>query len=277
MNRRSRRCGLGCAFLAGYLAAACLSGHAQAGTEPEIPVAPDAVGGGPTLAQGMAALRDNQSRAALTDFQRVLAADPGNTAANLLASTAAVELFEGPLAVQYAEKAEKLDPHNWKIHTTLVAAYAAAGMRQQRDHERALLEELHRNGPSDARLATGFLVEMFPLGQDRVDAIEYFEPMGRFHTYYRFLVRQPDGRRVWEVDVQSNDFDEKSWAEAHPAEAASGNRQFQISGHGDGDASVDYRMFSGKANYDNIRVMVIESLRAHPAPGMQVTASGSKP
>jgi hypothetical protein len=93
--------------------------------------------------------------------------------------------------------------------------------------------------------------------------------MGKFHTYYRFLVRQADGRRVWEVDVESDDFDEQSWATEHAAEAASGNRQFQITGRGDNNQSVDYRNFSGKADYDNIRVMVVEILRSRGVPGEQ--------
>jgi len=241
---------------------------AQATLTPGAAAAPTPVSVNVAMTQGMAALKADQARRALTDFQQVLQADPNNTAANLLASTAAVETFQGQLAVQYAEKAKQLDPKNWKIHTTLVAAYSAAGMTKQRDEERALLRELHQNGPPDARLATGFLLEMFPVGAYRVDAVDYFEPMGRFHTYYRFLVRRADGKRVWEVDVESDDFDQKSWAAANPAEAAGGNRQFQITGHGDeGSNPVDYRMFSGRPDYDNIRVMVVEILRSRGVPG----------
>ena len=242
--------------------------NAPVALTPGAAATPNSVSMNVAMTQGMAALKADQARKALTNFQQVLQADPNNTAANLLASTAAVETFQGQLAVQYAEKAKQLDPRNWKIHTTLVAAYSAAGMTKQRDEERALLRELHQNGPADARLATGFLLEMFPVGPYRVDAVEYFEPMGRFHTYYRFLVRRADGKRVWEVDVESDDFDEKSWAEAHPAEAAGGNRQFQITGHGDeGSNPVDYRMFSGRPDYDNIRVMVVETLRTRGVPG----------
>lgn len=271
----------GCGFVSALLLASLAgSGAAQnpasstqtpapqnSATEPpEVPAAASpSVPANPSLAQGLAALQANDPHA-LALFQRILQTDPDNTAANLLASTAAVELFQGPLAVQYAERARKLDPRNWKIHTTLVAAYSAAGLKQQRDQERTLLEQLHSTGAPDARLATGFLLEMFPLGSYRIDAIQYFQAMGRFHTYYRFLVRRSDGKRVWEIDVQSDDFNQKSWAEAHPAEAASGNRQFQISGRGDDDKTVDYRMFSGKADYDNIRVMVVEILRTRVIP-----------
>jgi tetratricopeptide (TPR) repeat protein len=230
-------------------------------------VTPGAVAANPSLAQGLAALQANDARKALTDFQQVLQSDPNNTSANLLASTAAVELFQGQLAVGYAEKAKNLDPENWKIHTTLVAAYSSAGMKQQRDMERTLLKEMHRTGASDARLATGFLVEMFPVGTLRVDAVEYFEPVGKFHTYYRFLVRQADGHRVWEIDAQSDDFDQKSWAGAHADQAAAGERQFQLTGHGEEGNPIDYRVFSGKPDYDNIRVMVVEILRSRGVPG----------
>ena len=243
---------------------------AQSGPGAAVPAtAPTLPATNPMLAQGLAALQGNQPHQALTDFQQILKSDPGNTAANLLASTAAVELYQGQLAVQYAEKARQLEPGNWKIHTTLVAAYSAAGMKEQRDVERTMLEQLHKLGAPDARQATGFLIEMFPVGAYRVDAVEYFEPMGKFHTYYRFLVRQADGRRVWEVDVESDDFDEQSWATEHAAEAASGNRQFQITGRGDNNQSVDYRNFSGKADFDYIRVMVVEILRSRGVPGEQ--------
>jgi tetratricopeptide (TPR) repeat protein len=239
------------------LAQAAAPNGAQAGSNPTEPAATTAAAADPSLAQGLVALKANQARQALKDFQQILQTDPNNTAANLLASTAAVELFQGQLAVQYAQKAQQLDPRNWKIHTTLVAAYSAAGMKERRDLERTQLEQLHKTGAPDARQATGFLVEMFPVESYRVDAVEYFEPVGKFHTYYRFLVRQAD------------DFDQKSWAEAHAAEAASGARQFQISGHGENGQDLEYRNFSGKPDYDNIRVMVVEILRSRGIPGAQ--------
>ncbi len=280
MKKPTAGCGLSCALVLLSCAVITPGGaqaHAQtgpvsgtsspAGGNAATPTASSAVAANPALGQGLAALKADQPRQALIDFQQVLKSDPNNIAANLLASTASVELFQGQPAVMYAEKAQQLDPHNWKIHTTLVAAYSAAGMKEQRDQERLVLEQLHKTGAPDARQATGFLIEMFPLNAYRIDAVEYFEPMGKFHTYYRFLVRRADGHRVWEVDVESDDFDEKSWAEAHPADAAAGARQFQLTGHGDNNENVEYRNFSGKPNYDNIRVMVVESLRTRGVPG----------
>lgn len=213
--------------------------------------------GAATVDQGLAALRAGEPGQALGIFQQVLAADPNNAVADLYAATAAMEEYNGALAVQYAEKARQLDPQSWKIHTTLVAAYAAAGMQAQRDQERATLAELHAHGAPDARKANGFLLEMFRVGSARVDAVQYFEPVGKFHTWYRFIVHGAGGAVPREILVQSNDFDQKSWAGAHPAEAAAGERQFQLT---DGAGVKDYRMFSGKADYDAIRGMVVEVL-----------------
>lgn len=244
-------------FLIPAVLLVCLPLAAQA-TPPASPPA-----AAPTVEQGLAALRADQPAQALGIFQQILAADPKNAVADLYAATAAMEQYNGKLAVEYAEKARDLDPKSWKIHTTLVAAYAAAGMKAQRDKERATLTELHASGAPDARQANGFLVEMFPVGKARVDAIQYFQPVGKFHTYFRFIVHQPAGGTApQEIDVQSNDFDQKSWAQAHPAQAAAGQRQFQIT---DAAGAKDYRMFSGKPDYDAIRAMVVEVLNQHLA------------
>lgn len=218
------------------------------------------------IEQGLAALKANHSEEALDDFQKVLAADPNNVAANLLAATAALNLYNGDLAVQYAESASRLDPGNWKVHTTLVAAYAAAGKKAQRDEERAALRKLHDdpNAP-DAMQTSGFLLEMFPVKQYRVEAIEYFKPVGKFHVYFHFVLRNAQGKRVWQIDAESNDFDQKSWAEAHPGEAAAGKRQFQLVGE-DAGVHTDYSMFSGTLDYDAIRAQVVNVIEQQTAP-----------
>ena len=55
--------------------------------------------------------------------------------------------------------------------------------------------------------------------------------------------------------------------QAHATEAAAGERQFQLTGHGDDNQAIDYRMFSGNPDYDDIRVMVVEALRKRGVPG----------
>jgi tetratricopeptide (TPR) repeat protein len=219
----------------------------------------------PTTDQGLAALQSGQPAQALADFQQILQTDPNNAVATLYAATAALEQYNGSLAVQYAEKARQLDPQSWKVHTTLVAAYAAAGMKPQRDQERDVLAQLHSTGAPDARQASGFLLEMFQTGSAQVEAIQNFAPMGKFHTYYRFLVRQAATHNSEEIDVESNDFDQRSWAQAHPTQAAGGERQFQLTGRSKA-GETDNRMFSGKLDYDTIRAMVVAILQSQTPP-----------
>jgi tetratricopeptide (TPR) repeat protein len=230
------------------------------------PGAPATPPAGSSTVDGLAALKANQLQTALDDFQKTLQANPNDVAANLLAATAALSLYKSDLAVQYAEKARQLDPGNWKVHTTLVAAYAAAGKKAQRDEERETLRKLHADPQApDAMQTSGFLLEMFPVKQYRIDAVEYFQPVGKFHVYYRFVIRNAQGKRVWQIDAESNDFDEKSWAGAHAGEAAAGKRQFQLVGD-DADLHTDYRMFSGLPDYDLIRAQVVAVIQAQTAP-----------
>jgi tetratricopeptide (TPR) repeat protein len=216
--------------------------------------------------QGLAALKAHQPQQALAAFQQALQTNPDDVAVNLYAAGAALELYQGDLAVKYAEKARQLDPDNWKVHTTLVVAYAVADRTQDRNTEREVLRKLHADPKApDAMQTSGFVVDMFPVKQYHVDAVEYFSPLGKFHIYYRFLVHNAQGKRVWIITVESNDFDEKSWEQAHAAQAAAGERQFQISGEG-GDARTDYQMFSGKPVYDPVKAQVVRIISGQTAP-----------
>ena len=219
-----------------------------------------------TVEQGVDQLKNHQPQQALATFQQVLAGNPNDVATNLYAAGAALDLYQGELAVKYAEKARQLDPDNWKVHTTLVVAYAVAGRTTQRNAERELLRKLHADPKApDAMQSNGFLVDMFPVKQYRIEAVEYFQPLGKFHIYYRFLIRNQQGKRIWTISAESNDFDEKSWEQAHAQQATDGERQFQMVGEGD-DSHVDYRMFSGKPVYDGVKAQVLQILNAQTAP-----------
>ena len=214
----------------------------------------------------LAALRQGHPQQALDSLQQAIAADPNDASANLLAATAAIALYRGDLAVSYAERAHQLEPDNWKVHTTLVTAYAMANKPQQRDAERATLRKLH-DDPAipDAHQTSGFLLDLFKVKQYRVEAVEYFKPIGKFQTYFRFVVRDTHERKVWEIAIQSDERNQASWAQAYPKQASEGQRQFQIAGDGEG-VHTDYRMFSGAPAYDWIKGRVVDILNAQVAP-----------
>jgi len=220
-----------------------------------------------TAQLGIDQLKNRQPQQALATFQQLLQTNPNDVAINLYAADAALQLYQGQQAVQYAEKARQLDPNNWKVHTTLVVAYAMAGRTTERNAERDILRKLHADPKApDAMKSNGFLLDMFPVKQYRIEAIEFFQPLGKFHIYYRFLIRNTQGKRVWTINVESNDFDEKSWEQAHAQQAADGERQFQMVGEGANNAHIDHRMFSGKPAYDSVKAQLLQILNAQTAP-----------
>ncbi len=246
-----------------------LAGYAQANAKPSAPgtapsAAADAVAA--EIDQGQAALRAGNPKQALALFQQALAGDPQSAAANLLASSAEIALFQPIEAVRYGERAQALEPGNWKVHTTLVTAYAMAGDASQRDAERALLREDHANPAlPDARETTGFLLDLFRAGRYRVEAVEYFRPLGKYNTYYRFIVRNAAGARVWTIEVNSDSLNQTSWAQSYPRQAAEGQRQFQIES-AQGPDHMDYRTFSGAPGYDYAKSVVVKLLAAQDKP-----------
>ncbi len=216
--------------------------------------------------QGLAALHAQNPAQALTLFQQTLQANPQDAAANLLAASAEIALFNGKAAVPYAEKAQQLAQDDWKIHTTLVAAYAMAGDTAHRDAERAILRKDHANPAlRDAHQTSGFLLDLFRVKDYRVEAVEFFEPVGRFHTYYRFIVRDTTGQKVWAIEVDSDPLNQISWARAYPKQASEGQRQFQIESQ-PGAGEVDYGTFSGAPSYDYARTQVVKILNAQTGP-----------
>jgi len=216
--------------------------------------------------EGLKYLKSGQAEKALAAFETVLQTDPDNPTANLLAASAALNLYQGDIAVTYAEKARQLAPNDWRVDTTLVTAYAAAGKMKERDAERAKLIALHDSADApDAMKANGFLLDMFRVKDYRVEAVQYFKPLGKFHTYYRFVVRSHGGKRLWEYDLQSDDFAQKSWAEAHPQEAAAGGRQYELESD-TGDTHTEYRLFSGDPGYDEVRAVVVGLLQERTTP-----------
>jgi tetratricopeptide (TPR) repeat protein len=235
--------------------------------------------GNPDLDEGLKDLKTNQFEKALASFQKVLNTDPENATANLLAASAALNLFQGDGAVTYAENARRLAPNDWRVDTTLVTAYAVDGKTAERDALRTKLVALH-NSPDapDAMKANGFLLDLFKVKKYRVETVQYFKPIGKLHTYYRFMVRNLAGKRLWEYELQSDDLGQKSWAAAHPQEAIVGGREYTLASDF-GGAHVEYRLFSGSPTYDEVRAVVVQMLNdrtepfaaeaAKPAPAVQ--------
>jgi hypothetical protein len=122
--------------------------------------------------------------------------------------------------------------------------------------------------------ANGFLLDLFKVKKYRVETVQYFKPIGKFHTYYRFLIRNMAGKRLWEYELQSDDFAQKSWASAHVQEAVTGGREYTLESDF-GGSHVEYRLFSGNPTYDEVRAAVVQLLtdRTEPFPAETAKAA----
>ncbi len=218
------------------------------------------------LDQGLAALRAREPQQALALFQQALTIDPQSAQANLLAAAAEMDLFDGPDAAHHAERAQALAPEDWRVHTTLVTAYAMAGDLAHREREAAYLRKAHEDGTlPDAKQTAGFLLDRFRAGRWQVDAVEYFRPLGRYNTYFRFLVRDDKGVRVWVIEGNSDSLNQASWAQSYPRQAKEGQRQFQIES-AQGPDHVEYKTFSGAPSYDYMKSQIAKIVEAHTEP-----------
>jgi tetratricopeptide (TPR) repeat protein len=212
--------------------------------------------------------KEHQDAAALSLFSQALAQDPNNAAVNLLAAGSAIESLQMDLALKYAQKAQQLDPADWKVHLTLLVADAGTGKLKERDQERELVRQFHSDGKHpDATQSNGFMIDYFALKDYRVRAVEYFAPMGTPHFSYRFLVYNQDRKQLWTVALESDDLDQASWATAHKALAANGEREYSLDGYG-ANVHTTYRDYSGKPSYDEVKAEVVKVMNEQPLPNV---------
>ncbi len=214
------------------------------------------------IAAAMSEADHNRDAEAFDLMRQVVASAPGNAHLNLLAAGEAIESMQPDLALQYALKAEQLDPGDWTIHLTLLAAYAGMGNVQERERQRAIVRQFHFDGAHpEAAQSTSFMVEYFPVRNYRVRAIEYFLPQGEENFAYRFQVYDQSGRQVWSIALESDDLSQPSWIATHHQLAAIGQREYSLEGYGEGNHTL-YRNFSGKPSYDDVRAEVVKILNA---------------
>lgn len=109
------------------------------------------------------------------------------------------------------------------------------------------------------------MVDYFPVGENRVRAIEYFTPAGKDHFSYRFLVYDRQRTQTFSIALESDDLDQASWAGAHAQLAAAGEREYSLDGYG-ADSHTTFRSFSGKPSYDEVKTEVIRILNRQPSP-----------
>ena len=219
----------------------------------------------------IADLRAKKFDDALVGAKAILAAKPGSSQANKLVGVVLLDDQKATEALAYFQKALALDAEDASVHALLVQAYAQSGDTKDRDAQRAVLRGFHSDGkhPDFAR-SMGFLVETIPFHDRVVQAVEFYEPAGKFHFYYRFNVFDLAGHLQSFYALESDDADQAMFAQQHAKEAAAGERRFSIdvySLNAEGHPTQGLIAFiDGQPSYDDLRSRMIKILDSNAQP-----------
>jgi tetratricopeptide (TPR) repeat protein len=235
------------------------------------PPNPDAQIDSKTEAKVIANLEVRNFDLALTGARAILAGSPNSPKANKLVGVVLLDQQKPAQALPYFQKAHSLAPDDPTVHGLLLQAYAQSGDKVHRDEQRSILRGYHSDGkhPNFA-LVPSFLIETIPVGDKTVQAVEYYEPFGQFHFYYRFNIFDASQHYQGFIALESDDADQPLYARVHPKQAAAGERRFSLDGYSksaDGHVTQAlYTFYDGQPSYDTVRALVVKLVQEGKSP-----------
>lgn len=229
-------------------------------------------------AKVIASLQARNFDEALTGAKSILSANPNSPKANKLVGVVLLDQQKATDALPYLQKALQLAPDDPAVHALLVQTYAQSGDKAKRDEQRAILRSFHSDGKHPGLAQTpGYLVETIHAGDKIIQALEFYEPSGQFHFYYRFNIFDAGAHIQSFIALESDDADQAMFAQQHPKEAAVGERRFSLDGYArsaDGHVSQAlYKFFDGQPSYDEVRNLVVKLVQEGKSPLATVTNS----
>jgi tetratricopeptide (TPR) repeat protein len=218
---------------------------------------------------------------ALAGAKAILSANPNSPKANKLVGVVLLDQQKSSDALPYFQKALQLSPGDPTINALLLQVYAQTGDKTHRDEQRTILRGYHSDGKHPAFAQTpAYLIETIPVSDKTIQAIEFYEPAGQFHFYYRFNIFDSAGKIQSFIALESDDADQAMYAQQHPKEAAAGERRFSLDGYSqsaDGHVSQAlYTFFNGQPSYDDVRALVIKLVQEGKAPALATTTTSTK-
>lgn len=154
------------------------------------------------------------------------------------------------------------NPHSWLALMLMARVYAETHDVASRDAALSALAALHDSGLHSKLNATQvFLIERIALSNGTMDLYYSLEPWSRYNIYEMARVYNASGQQVRRITLESNDFDQPTWAQQHPQLAAQGLRMFSLDGYTEQYAAngrhtqthSTYRFFDGRPAYDAVR------------------------
>lgn len=214
-------------------------------------------------------LNGNRSQA-LAEAEAILNAHPGNAEASFMIGTLLLDYGKPGEALVCLRNSQAAWPGSTDVHAGLLEAYSETGDRINRDIERAILRGFHSDGhhPIAAR-TTGIVIERFHAGDKTVEGVEYFDPQGPDHIWYRFTVSGDEGMILGSYSFAADDADQAAYYRQHPDVVGSTLHRFALQSTFAGTAST-FGTIDGAPTYDDFRTRIVGIVQAET-----VTASAT--
>jgi tetratricopeptide (TPR) repeat protein len=199
---------------------------------------------------------------ALSEAEAILNAHPGNAEASFMIGTLLLDFGKPDEALVCFRNSQAAWPGSTDVHAALLEAYAETGDRKDRDIERAILRGYHADGhhPTAAR-TSGIVIERFHAGEKTVEAVEYFDPQGPDHVWYRFTEYDEKGVSLGSYAFAADDADQAAYHQQHPDVVGSTLHRFALESFFAG-TSATVGAIDGAPTYDDFRTRVVGVVQA---------------
>jgi hypothetical protein len=217
---------------------------------------------GSDFANVRADLLNGNRRQALAGAEAILNAHPGNAEASFMIGTLLLDNGKPDEALVCFRNSQAAWPGSTDVHAGLLEAYAETGDRRDRDIERAILRGYHADGhhPSAAR-TTGIVIERFHAGDRTIESVEYFDPQGPDHVWYRFSEYDDKGAIVGSYAFAADDQDQTTYHQEHPDVAGSTLHRFALESFFAGTSST-VGSIDGAPTYDDFRTRIVSVIQS---------------
>jgi tetratricopeptide (TPR) repeat protein len=220
-------------------------------------------------------MRARQFAEAVPLLEKLHAARPDSAAVVWNLGTAYAELERNEEALVCWQQMRKLEPGNWQSTAKVVQALQALGRLEERDRviARLLAERKENQDPQLAR-QRWFCREQFNVGDQKVLAVEYFEPTAPRAVFVAFVAPGPDGKELFRYSLGS--YDTTTQMARDLKDIGPTDRLYHLDYYENHEqVHRTYGFFRARPEYATLRDQVVKAMKAEIKPVSGSTAPAS--
>jgi tetratricopeptide (TPR) repeat protein len=232
--------------------------------------------GGDPLAVGKAALERKDYEAAKKFFKDYLDGNAGDIEATSDLGDAELGLKDYPAAAKQFKEVIAAKKDLWHAHQDLVLAYAGMQDWADFDRERAVIKAARDQNAQGLAGHDGDVIDVLQVADKTYTVRAFYKLYGHYNTRYVFLHFGADGKLSDYIQCESDDIDQVSFKQAHPKEAAAGERSFSLDTYAiseKGSSQGLIKFYSdGEPTYETVRADALKVLEGNVKPAATTQA-----